>query len=259
MADEPKDMLSREIDEELRRERLLMLWDKYGTYVLGVALAVVIGVGGWKFYETQQASASEGASTRFIVALNAFAVKRPSEGQKALEELAATAPAGYAGLARLRLAAHEASEGRSAGATKIYEELSKDSGVDPLLADFARLQIAMLKMDNGLFADVKNRLTPLSVESNPWRHSARELLGLAAYQSSRSAEARNHFQRLAADKQAPPGVAERAKVMLAVLAQEERDGKPVPAKDIPAAGKSATKEKPATELSEPIFKLPPLK
>lgn len=47
--------------------------------------------------------------------------------------------------------------------------------------------------------------------------------------------------------------------MLAVLAQEERDGKPEPAKDIPAAGKSATKEKPATELSEPIFKLPPLK
>ena len=32
-------MLAREIDEELRRDRLFQLWDKYGTYVLAVALA----------------------------------------------------------------------------------------------------------------------------------------------------------------------------------------------------------------------------
>jgi hypothetical protein len=248
MADEPKDMLAQEIDEELRRERLLKLWDQYGTYVLAGALAVVVGVGGWKFYENQQAAASEAASTRFIIALNAFAVKRPSDGQKALEELAASAPAGYAGLARLRLAAHEASEGNTAEAAKAYEEVARDSLVDPLLADFARLQGAMLKMDDGLFADVKNRLTPLAAERNPWRHSARELLGLAAYQAGRSAEARNYFQRLVADKSAPPGIAERAKVMLAVLTQEERDGK-----SVSATGPAAT------EKSEPIFKLPPLK
>ena len=39
MADEPKDMMAREIDEELRRERLLKLWDTYGTYVLAAAVA----------------------------------------------------------------------------------------------------------------------------------------------------------------------------------------------------------------------------
>jgi hypothetical protein len=247
MADEPKDMLAREIDEELRRERMFKLWDTYGTYVLVAALAVVVGVGGWKFYENQRAAESEAASTRFIIALNAFSVKRPAEGQKALEELAANAPAGYAGLAKLRLAAYEASEGNSTEAAKIYEEVAKDSSVDPLLADFARLQAVMLKMDNGLFADVKNRLTPLAAEKSPWRYSARELLGLAAYQAGKSAEARNHFQRLVADKTAPPGIAERAKLMLAVLTQEERPGE--------RPGPSSS----ATEMSEPTVKLPPLK
>jgi hypothetical protein len=253
MADEPKDMLAREIDEELRRERLLKLWDQYGTYALGVALAVVVGVGGWKFYESQQVAASEAASTRYIVALNALAVKRPEEAQKALEDLAANAPSGYAGLAKLRLAAYEASAGNAGEAVKAYDEVARDSSIDPLLADFARLQAAMLKVDSGLFADVKNRLTPLAAEKNPWRYSARELLGLAAYQSGRSAEARNHFQRLASDKAAPPGIAQRAKVMLAVLVQEERDGKTY------SPAEPSAKEPAATEKSEPIFKLPPLK
>lgn len=243
MADEPKDMLAREIDEELRREQLLRLWDKFGTYVLAGAVAVVVGVGGWKYYEHQQAVASEAASTRFIIALRDFAVKRPADAQKALEELVAVAPAGYAALTRLRLAAHEAAEGNSADAAAAYDEVAKDSSVDPLLADFARLQSAMLKMDTGLFVDVKNRLTPLASDKNPWRYTARELLGIAAYKASKPAEARNYFQRLAADRAAPPGVSERAKLMLAVLSQEEHASAPST----------------ATEKSEPAVKLPPLK
>ena len=57
---EPTDMLAREIDEELRRERLLKFWDQYGTYILAMALAVVVGVGGYKFYESRRAQANVG-------------------------------------------------------------------------------------------------------------------------------------------------------------------------------------------------------
>jgi hypothetical protein len=54
MADSLKDLMSREIDEELRREQLLKLWDKSGTYVLAGVVLVVLGVGGWKYYENRQ-------------------------------------------------------------------------------------------------------------------------------------------------------------------------------------------------------------
>ena len=96
----------------------------------------------------------------------------------------------------------------------------------------------MLKMDTGLFVDVRNCLNPLASDRNPWRYTARELLGIAAYKAGRSAEARNYFQRLAADRAAPPGVSERAKLMLAVLSQEDQ----------------ATAPPSATEKSEPEVK-----
>jgi hypothetical protein len=235
MAEEPKDLLAKEIDEELRREQLLRLWDTYGTYVLAAVLAVVVGVGGWKYYEHQQAVASEAASTRYIIALRDFAVNRPAEAQKALEELAAGAPAGYAQLTRLRLAAHDAAAGQTAEAVAAFDGIAKDSSIDPLLADFARLQAAMLKLDGGAYADAKNRLTPLATDRGPWRHSAREMLGLAAFKAGRLAEARNQFQRLAADRTAPPGLSARAKDMLVVMAQADQ------VKSTP----------PATEKSEP--------
>jgi hypothetical protein len=241
---EPTDMLAREIDEELRRERLLNIWDRYGTYLLAAALAVVLGVGGYKFYESRVAQANEAASTRYIVGLRDFAINKPADAQKALEDLVANAPSGYATLSRLRLAAYEERAGHADDAIAAYDDIAKDSGIDPILADYARLQIAMLKLDTADFTELKNRLTPLSDDANAWRYGARELLGLAAYKSGRLAEARNYFQRLATDRTAPTGASERARTMLAVLAEKEQAG-----------GAPAATEKPdPSAKSDPVKK-----
>jgi hypothetical protein len=222
MADQSKDMLAREIDEELRRERLLQLWDRYGTYVLAAAVLVVGGVGGYKYYDYQQNLAAEAASTQYIIALRDFAIGKPEEAQRNLEKLVPNAPRGYATLARLRAAAYERSAGNSEEAALIYNEVATDSAVDPVLGDYARLQIASIRLDAADFTEAKNRLTPLASDRSPWRYSARELLGIIAYKAGRLPEARNHFQRLLADATTPPGISERVRVMMTVMAQDDQ-------------------------------------
>ena len=38
----------REIDEELRRERLMKLWERYGAYAVGAAVLIVAATAGWR-------------------------------------------------------------------------------------------------------------------------------------------------------------------------------------------------------------------
>jgi hypothetical protein len=244
MADPIRDLMAREIDEELRREQLLKLWDKYGTYILAAVLLVILGVGGWKYYESRVFRANQAASTQYLVALTEFGAKRSSDAQKTLEDLVPKAPAGYAQLARLRLAASDGAEGNTLDAVAAYDRIAKDETVDPILQDFARLQIAMLKFDTVTFPELRNQLSPLVNDRSPWRYSARELLAIGAAKAGFPEEAKGHFQRLASDRQAPPGVVERARVMVALLDEEER------AKAPPGAA-PATESLPAVPSSKP--------
>ena len=58
----------REVDEELRRERYQKLWERYGIYVVGAALVLVLAVAGWRGWNgTTRGGARAGA--RFEPAL----------------------------------------------------------------------------------------------------------------------------------------------------------------------------------------------
>ena len=238
-----RDSLAREIDEELRREQLLKLWEQYGTYLIAAAVLVIAGIGGYKYYEYRRGQAAEAAGARLVLAAREAPTKK-AEAQKALEEIAASGPASYAMLARLRLAGADRDAGRTAEAAAAYEAIAKEGGADPLLADYARLQAAMLRIDTASWTEMQNRLNPLAADGNAWRFSARELLGLAAQKASKLDEARTEFQRLLSDRGTPPSIAERARVMLAMLTEAELAAGPPPAPS-PAPAPDKAQVKPA--------------
>ena len=55
-----RDSLAREIDEELRREQMLKLWERYGIYVIAAVVLVIAGIGGG-FHEKIETGAGQPA------------------------------------------------------------------------------------------------------------------------------------------------------------------------------------------------------
>ncbi len=223
MADQ-RDSLLREVDEELRREQFLKLWEKYGTYVVAAVVLIIASVGGYKYYDYRRVQAAEAAGMRLAAAAREAAENKTAEAQKALQDIAATAPSSYALLARLRLAAAERAAGKTLEAAVAYEAVAETSGIDPLLSSYARLQAAMLRLDSASWTDMQNRLNDLAADGSAWRFSARELLGLAARKAGMTAEARKYFQGLLGDRDTPPALGERARVMMSMLTEAELAG-----------------------------------
>ena len=97
-----------EVDEEVRREQLKKLWDRYSIYIIAAALLIIAAVAGWRGYEYLEAQKAAAAGAAFDAALELAEQNKHVEAQAAFEQLATTAPAGYRMLARLRAAGEAA-------------------------------------------------------------------------------------------------------------------------------------------------------
>jgi hypothetical protein len=225
MADN-HDALSREVDEELRREQLAKLWERYGTYMIGAAVALVLAVAGYKWNEQRQITAAEAAGARFEAATNLVADGKAEEATRAFTEMARDAPSGYAALASLKAAGGLAAAGKKAEAVAAYDALARDSSADRMLRDFARLQAAALKVGEADFTEMQNRLTPLVGDKAPWRFPARELMAMAALKAGKPEEARTMLEPMIGDPAVPASLAERARLYMGrVVAAEQAAGK----------------------------------
>jgi hypothetical protein len=208
-----------EVDEEVRRERLQKLWDRYGIYVIALAVLIVAAIGAWRGYEWWQAKKAAAAGAAFESALSLSEAGKHAEAEAAFAKVAAEAPAGYRILARLRAAA-ELAQVNPADAVKAYNELAADNSLGAALQDLAALRAGILMVDSAPFSDMQRRLGPVSEPGRTFRHSARELLALSAWRNHDFTAARRYIDMIATDAETPPGARARAEVLSALIAAD---------------------------------------
>ncbi len=201
-----------EIDEDLRRERLGKIWSRFGSYIIGLAVLIVLGVGAWRGYEWWQTREAAASGARFAAALKLSDEGKHTEAQAAFAEIAKDGTSGYRILARFR-AATELAYTDKAAAVAAYDALANENGVDPLAREVARIRAGLLLVDTAPLADIEARMKPLDTLTGAFRNSAREILGLAQYRAGDYDAATKTFETLLADGELPPGMRQRAELM----------------------------------------------
>ena len=225
MADD-RDSLLREVDEELRRDQMNKIWERYSGLIFGVAAMIVAGVWGYKFLESRRIAAAESAGSEFTAAAQLSADSKNDDAQKAFEKIAASGPSGYAALAKLQVAGAQAKAGKTAEALATFEGLAKQAGADDLLKSFAQVQAASLRLGEADYAEMQNRLGVLAGEGSPFKTTARELLGFAAFKSGKLDDARKQLEPLLIDPAASRAIQERIRIVMAQIAAAETPAAP---------------------------------
>ena len=119
-----------EVDEEVRREQLKKLWERYGNYIIAACILVIVGVGGWRGYEWWETKRAAESGAAFEQAVTLAESGKPQEAEAAFAKLATDGTAGYRVLARLREAAELARTDPKA-AVKAYDEIAADRRCRP--------------------------------------------------------------------------------------------------------------------------------
>jgi hypothetical protein len=205
-----------EVDEEVRREQLKKLWDKYSIYFIALMVLIVAAVAGWRGYQYLEAKKAAEAGAGFEKAVELSEQDKHAEAETAFIELAAKAPSGYRTLARLRAAAELGARDPKAAA-KMYDDLAADRSVGGEWQDLAKIRAAGLLLDSASYADMQQRLEPSATPKSTFRHSAREMLALSAWRNNDITAARKWLDAIAEDGETPPGLRSRAEALQALL------------------------------------------
>lgn len=207
----------REIDEELRRDNLLKLWQRYGRYIIVAAVVIFAAAGGFAAWRQHLESERKAVSTRYFGALSAIGAGKAADAEKMFADLAQTG-GGYAVLARFEQAGLMAKGGDRAGAIAAYDAIAKSSGVDSEFRDLATLLSAMHGLPDADPKTVIARIAPLTESGKPWRASALELTAAADLKAGDKPAALKIYKQLADDLSAPEGLRSRAAELAAALA-----------------------------------------
>lgn len=209
----------REVDEDLRNERMKQLWRQFGPYVIGLAVAVILVVAGNEAWRWWQKSGADAGAEQFTAALQSVEAGDFATAQTALQGVVDTASGQYPVLAQFRVAALLASEGKTDEAVATYDGLITSLS-DTRLRELAALFASYLLVDSGDASAVSQRVAGMQNDAHPMRHAAREAVGLAHYNAGEFVEARGLFDLIAADPTTPRDLSARVSLYLGQLTSQ---------------------------------------
>jgi hypothetical protein len=205
----------REVEEDVRRERIEKLWKQYGDYAIAGVAVIVLAVAGWQYWRYYHAKELSRASDAYSTATNKAAGGDTMGAAADFAKLAKDAPSGYATLAKLQQANALLGSGSTGDAVAIYKQIEKDG--DSSLAAVARLRHAWAIVDLAPKSEVETLLAPLTDPASDWKYSAREVLAYSDYHNGNTKQATAAYKSLADNAKTPANLRQRAKVMESFL------------------------------------------
>jgi hypothetical protein len=200
-----------EVEEEVRREKLQKVWEKYGNYFIAAALALITAVAGWQIWLRYQENQKAQASAAYMAAHEAAAKNDLKTALAKFDTVIKDSPSGYVELAELSKANTLAADGKTADAIAAYKAFA-DKYKSPL-GDAARIRAGFLMADTASLSDLAAVLKPLADKADGFGPQAREILAYANYRTGNIKESQKLYEALAKDDKAPQGLRQRAGVM----------------------------------------------
>lgn len=235
----------KEVEESLREETLAKWWKRWSPFVYGAVVIAIVGVGVMEFMRSQRNEAINRAAMTYDAGFVALQAGDLATARARFSELTSS-DTGFAVLANNMLARVERDLTNDPAA--IEANLKKAAAVDKgVLGDLSILKLGYLKADKSTLPELEAALKPLLDKTSQASLLAQELIAAKALSTGDVNRARDMFETLSVDLNAPQAMRQRVSQVLATLPARavDLDAQPAPAaaSTTPA---TTTPEAPAT-------------
>jgi hypothetical protein len=211
-----------EVEKDIRQEKLLQLWKKYGKQVTAGLIAIIVLIAAYNLWSQYQYNKQLQMAEKLIAAQELIAQGESAKAQTILTSLSSESSTTYQSLALFQKAgilAQDKTESKLTEAVAIYNQLAANNKMDLLWRDLAALLAIMVQIDlpNAKVDTLLSQVEPLINDQNTWRFFAKEMKGLLLYKKGEKAKSTEIFARLVQDNQTPSGISLRSRLMVQIV------------------------------------------
>jgi hypothetical protein len=200
----------REVDENLRRDRLRELGKKYAGVLAAAVVLFLAASGGFIWWKQHQLERSEKQVEQIAEIFKNVGAGATANAPKQLDDLSGSGSKAVRATALFTRAALAVQQNDLKFATAKFREIAEDSSLPKPYRDAALLRQTALEFDQIQPAEVVSRLAPLAKPGEPWFGSAGEMTAMALIKQGQKAQAAQLFAAIAKDKNVPDAIRERA-------------------------------------------------
>lgn len=213
----------REVDEELRRDQLVSVWQRYGRWIVVGVVAALALLGGVLFWQHRERVAQDREGEQLQAAYDKLGAQDEAGSAKALNAIAASDNEGYRALAIFSQADVLLQKDDLKGAAAKFAAVANDGRYAEPFRDVALIRQTTAEFDTLKPEVVVQRLGRLTEPGSTWLGSAGELVAIAYLQQGKKAEAAQLFGRIAKDQTVPRSIRQRAVQMAGVMGVDVAD------------------------------------
>ena len=220
MAKIQERIFEREVDEELRQERLTNFWKKYRFLIIGGAIGIVLASIAGEWYRSWQGKVREAESNRLEQALILSVQGDEKSALSQLKQLGLDGKTGYRYIAQLEEIGILSRQKNRKETLSALKALADDTKAPRQIRDLALVSYVGNQLDTGDTQELKDLIAPVAQnEASAFYGQGVELMAWLYLLSGEKAEADALIKKAVASENIAPQLKERLTLLLEQTAQ----------------------------------------
>lgn len=200
----------REVDENLRRDRLRDFLKAYGSWLIAAVVLFLAASGAFIWWKQHQEQRSEGQVEQLAQIYKDIGGGNAGQAPRQLDQLSKDGSKAVRASALFTRAALALQQNDVKLAIGTYKSIAGDDSLPEPYRHAALIRQTALEFDQLQPQQVIDRLAPLTKTGEPWFGTAGEMTALAMLKQGKSREAADLYAAIAKDRDVPESIRARA-------------------------------------------------
>ena len=204
------DTFVREVDENLRRDRIRDFFIDNKAWLIGAVILFLVASGGFIWFQQHREKLAEQHVEQLAEISKDIGTGKTQNVAQELDDLSNSGSKSVRATALFTRAAFAIQQSDNKLAIATYKKIADDGSLPKPYRDAALIRQTALEFDQLSPDQVVTRLQPLAKAESPWFGSAGEMTALALVKQGKTKEAGQLFAALAKDKDVPQSLRDRS-------------------------------------------------